>query len=91
MKMGVPNGYVTSPVKLTDGLPLKVGSAVFSVARGSHTHHGNDPAHPVAHALEPSGKIRKFVPQGEVNMSRSDQAAVKRKHFPHVVIEPKKR
>lgn len=91
MKMAVPNGYIQSPVNVTDGLPVKVGPKTYTVARGSQTHHNNDSAHPVAHVIEPTGKIRKFTPQGEVAMSRSDQAAVKRKHFAHVTIDPESR
>ena len=83
------SGYIQSPTSVTDGQPVKVGRATYTVQRGSAIHNIPEATPPKAHALEPSGKVRTFVPAGEKTNSKSDQAAIRRKYFAHVQIDPK--
>lgn len=86
------SGYLSSPVSLTQGLPVRVGSTTTVVPRGSVVHHvTTDPANPKAHVMQPDGKIRTLTVKGEKFNSRADQIAIRRRHFSNVVLESEKK
>jgi hypothetical protein len=80
MKQATPSNYLQARVKITDGLPVRVGNATHVVERGSEVKH--TPDHKKAYVLTPDKRLRVLHPGGELPVSKKDQARLTQKHFP---------